>query len=242
MTKSNSKWQTAELAENFLNGIRGAIPGADLQMTTIVKIVENWVPQPRKILDIGCGDGILGRMLMEIYPTVEVCFTDFSEPMLDAARSKIKDCSRAIVEQADFSSPSWINVIDGTMFDIVISGLAIHHQPDTRKKELYTEIYNLLNPGGVFLNMEHVKSTTPAGEKLFEELFIDSLLKYNRNINPDITRKEIAAIFYNRPDKSENILAPVTLQCEWLREIGYIDVDCYFKIFELALFGGRKDV
>jgi len=26
----------------------------------------------------------------------------------------------------------------------------------------------------------------------------------------------------------------------WLQEIGFADVDCYFKIFELALFGGRK--
>ena len=26
----------------------------------------------------------------------------------------------------------------------------------------------------------------------------------------------------------------------WLRQIGFQDVDCYFKAFELALFGGRK--
>jgi hypothetical protein len=25
-----------------------------------------------------------------------------------------------------------------------------------------------------------------------------------------------------------------------LREIGYTDVDCYLKVFELAVFGGRK--
>ena len=37
-----------------------------------------------------------------------------------------------------------------------------------------------------------------------------------------------------------NILAPVELQCEWLRRIGFEDVDCYFKIFELAVFGGRR--
>ncbi|SPE57295.1 hypothetical protein SBV1_270094 [Verrucomicrobia bacterium] len=29
-------------------------------------------------------------------------------------------------------------------------------------------------------------------------------------------------------------------QCQWLREIGFENVDCYFKVFELALFGGTK--
>jgi hypothetical protein len=35
-------------------------------------------------------------------------------------------------------------------------------------------------------------------------------------------------------------LALVDVQCGWLREIGFQDVDCFFKVFELALLGGRK--
>jgi tRNA (cmo5U34)-methyltransferase len=34
--------------------------------------------------------------------------------------------------------------------------------------------------------------------------------------------------------------APVERQCEWLRDVGYADVDCFFKVFELAVFGGRR--
>ena len=36
------------------------------------------------------------------------------------------------------------------------------------------------------------------------------------------------------------MIAPVEIQCEWLREIGFADVDFFFKVFELTLFGGRK--
>jgi hypothetical protein len=46
--------------------------------------------------------------------------------------------------------------------------------------------------------------------------------------------------WYHRPDKSENILAPVEAQCTWLSEIGFVEVDCFFRILELALFGGQK--
>lgn len=54
------------------------------------------------------------------------------------------------------------------------------------------------------------------------------------------SRDHIAETFYVRPDKVENILASVDDQCHWLRQIGFGDVDCFFKVFELALFDGRK--
>jgi hypothetical protein len=50
----------------------------------------------------------------------------------------------------------------------------------------------------------------------------------------------VAAQYYNRQDKAGNILASVNDQLAWLRQIGFVEVDCHFRLFELALFGGRK--
>jgi len=241
MTESRSQWQTEELAMAFLQGVRGAIPGTDLQLEVMGKIVELWSPRVSRILDVGCGDGILGRLLLERFPTAHVTFTDFSEPMLAAVRDKVAASPRATVLKADFSEPSWLDAVaDKRPFDVVVSGFAIHHQPDARKKTLYAEIHGKLSPGGVFLNLEHVASATCSGEKVFDDFFVDHLLRFHKSTKPDTTRREIEATYYNRPDKRENILAPVDVQCEWLRQIGFQDVDCFFKVFELALFGGRK--
>jgi len=241
MTEARSKWQNKDLATAYLEGVRGAIPGADLQLAVLGKIVSNWCPDPVRILDIGCGDGILGRYLMDIFPTTEALFTDFSDPMLEASRKKLRGVARAKVVKSDFSAPAWLEKIGGHgLFNVVVSGFAVHHQPDVRKKELYTEIYHLLSPGGVFLNLEHVSSLSASGEELFEDFFIDHLYRFHRGTDPSKTRQQVAETFYHRPDKKENILAPVDIQCEWLREIGYRNVDCFFKVFELALFGGRK--
>ena len=81
---------------------------------------------------------------------------------------------------------------------------------------------------------------TPSGSALFDSFFVDHLLRFHRDTTPSKTRHEIEENYYQRPDKKENILAHVDTQCQWLRDIGFQDVDCFFKVFELALFGGRK--
>ena len=241
MNEPKSGWQTKEVATAFLEGVRGAIPGADLQTAAIAKITQLWCDAPSGILDLGCGDGILGRFLLELFPASRCIFADFSDPMLAAARDRTRHIPQAHVLKADFATPQWQDTVAShAPFDIVVSGFAIHHQPDDRKRALYAEIYNALSPGGVFLNLEHVASSTPAGEQLFNEFFVDRLHAFHATSDPEADREAIATTYYNRPDKQENALAPVDRQCHWLREIGFQDVDCFFKLFELALFGGRK--
>jgi SAM-dependent methyltransferase len=237
----SSQWQTAALSKNYLEGVRGAIPLAAAQLEVIVKIIELWHPQPRRVVDLGCGDGILGRAILEHYPEAKVWFVDFSAPMLEAARQQVGAREATTIVHADFADPAWSDFLKGVPgVDLVLSGYSIHHQPDDRKKALYAEIHQLMSPGGLFLNLDHVASRTPEVGALFDDYFIDHLHAFHRQSDPRRLRHDVADTYYDRPDKSENILALVELQCDWLREIGFQDVDCFFKIFELALFGGRK--
>ena len=101
-------------------------------------------------------------------------------------------------------------------------------------------MFELLKPGGLFLNLEHVSSSSEWVSSLFEEYFIDSMYSMYLRNDTGKTRQEAADEFNRRDDKEANILASVDKQCEWLLNIGFQDVDCYFKVFEFALFGGRK--
>lgn len=239
MNKEQSKWQTKEIAHTYVEGVRGAIPGASLQLEIISKIVKAWCPLPSKIIDLGCGDGTLGRMLLDEYPAAHIIFADFSEPMLEKLRNLLGTDNRTTVINIDFATSAWTKEFEKEKpFDIIVSGFAIHHQPDERKRDLYTEIHGLLSNGGLFLNLDQVSSATQPIGKLFDSFFLDNMQRFITNNKPNITIHEIEKAYYQ--DKKENIPAPVEMQCQWLTDIGFEDVDCFFKTFELALFGGRK--
>lgn len=124
-------------------------------------------------------------------------------------------------------------------FDVIVSGYAVHHLADQRKQELYREIFGLLAPGGLF-NTEHVSSNTSWVESISDNLHVDSVYTFHVRKGSRKTWEEIANEYVHRPDQQGNILTPVEAQCDWLRGCGFQDVDCYFKIFERAVFGGRR--
>jgi len=233
-------WQRPDLAKLFLEDVRGAIPLAAEQLDVLLRIIRHATAGVERVLDLGCGDGILGRTVLVEYPQAKGVFLDFSEHMIEAARKKA-DPRRATFVTEDLGAKTWVqSVANHAPFDLVVSGLAIHHLPDERKKELYQEILAVLKPGGLFLNLEHVSAQSAWARQTFDDLFVDSLWLYHQKHGGAKTRDDIANEWYHRPDKTENILATVEVQCQWLHEIGFAGVDCFFKLFELTLFGGQK--
>lgn len=170
----------------------------------------------KRILDVGTGDGRLLGLLKCDRPDVESVAIDFSPTMLEKVRSRFADDKNVTVIEHNFDD----SLPDLGKFDAVVSSFAIHHVTDDRKRSLYAEVFNLLNPGGIFCNLEHVASATPALHRKFRE----------------------ALGISQEPDDPSNKLLDVETQLRWFREIGFADVDCYWKWLELALLVGIKPV
>lgn len=233
-------WQDAALVQSFLGGVRGGIPYASDQIAILLRLLRTRATAVETFADLGCGSGVLSQAILSQYPGAKGTLVDFSEPMLYVARQELIAFSAQLnFVHADLASMAWSSKI-AESFDAIVSGFAIHHLPDTRKRSLYGEIYDHLNPDGWFINIEHVSSPTRRLEHESDELLIDSLFAFHQKSGSAKTRAQVAAEFVHRPDKVANILAPVETQCDWLREIGFEDVDCFFKVFELAVFGGRR--
>jgi cyclopropane fatty-acyl-phospholipid synthase-like methyltransferase len=136
-------------------------------------------------------------------------------------------------------TPAWQAAVDGP-FDVIVSGFAIHHLSHERKRTLYREIYARLAEGGVFLNAEHVASPTVRIEDMFNDAMSEHLFERRRQRGEEVMREQVHREYLERPDRAANILAPVEEQCQWLRDAGLHDVDCFWKYFELAIFGGMR--
>lgn len=240
--RTDEVWKNTTLAHAFLDGVRGGIPLAAEQIDVMLRLIAACGRPVIRIADLGCGGGTLARAILTRYPAAQCTLVDFSEPMLAVARRELaQQQPPAHFVSADLAAPDWVRAVEADApFDAVVSGFAIHHLADERKRELYAEILPLLALGGIFVNMEHVASATPWFGAIADAVLIDSLHAFHVRDGGRKTRAEIADEFVHRPDKAANILAPVDTQCAWLRQCGFVDVDCSFKIFELAVFSGRR--
>jgi SAM-dependent methyltransferase len=168
----------------------------------------------RRVLDLGTGDGRLLALLRMDRPGMLGVGLDFSEIMLEAARKRFTGEEHVELVRHDLAEP--LPTLGG--FDAVVSSFAIHHLEHERKRSLYGEVFALLEPGGVFANFEHVASATRRLHLAFFAAIGEPL---------------------EQEDPSDRLL-DVESQLQWLRAVGFDDVDCYWKWLEMALLVAIK--
>ncbi|MBW7946841.1 MAG: class I SAM-dependent methyltransferase [Sphingomonadaceae bacterium] len=99
-------------------------------------------PKPgERILDLGCGDGVLTLKLVEA--GASVLGTDADPAMVAAARAKGLDAEVMDGQRLTF------DVGSGGGFDAVFSNAALHWMPDTAA--VFAGVHRALKPGGRFV-------------------------------------------------------------------------------------------
>jgi tRNA (cmo5U34)-methyltransferase len=211
MSSSIKEWSSPQHAVAYLNVADSLPHRSEGESVLIDHLPEN----TKRVLDLGTGDGRLIKLIKADYPDIEEAVAlDVSPTMLKSASDHFAGDSRVKIIEHDLSQP----LPDLGYFDSVVSSFAIHHLKHERKHELYEEIYDIINPTGVFCNLEHVASPSV-------ELHV----------------RFLKAIGYT-PEKEDkaNRLLPMEVQLGWLRDIGFVEVDCYWKWLEMALLIGNK--
>jgi ubiquinone/menaquinone biosynthesis C-methylase UbiE len=207
-----NEWVKAEHAVGYL-GRADRIPHRVEGESMLRELIP---PTARRILDLGSGDGRLLSLVLETVPSAEGVAIDFSPTMLSRLYERFAKHPNVSVVEHNFD----YRLPDLGMFDVVVSSFAIHHCTDVRKRELYEEVFRLVSPRGIFCNLEHVASP-----------------------NPKLHAEFLAAIGYTvETEDPSNKLLDVETQLQWLRSIGFEDVDCFWKWRELALISGVKPV
>ncbi len=202
----SSEWSDSGRVAEYLSR---EIPHRDIAEEMLLSALPQ---QVTRFVDLGTGDGRLLTLVRSRYPDAEGMGLDSSAPMLHRAQERFNGDPHTELREHDLRE----RLPEVGVSDAIVSGLAIHHLEDERKQELFGEIHVLLAPGGVFANLDLVRS---ASSHLHERF-----------------RREIGRVEDDPTDR----LAELSEQMGWLREAGFSEVDCHFKWLELALIVAVK--
>ena len=179
---------------------------------------------PLRMVDLGAGTGLLSGLVAAAYPRARITLVDISGEMLALARQRLGGAARFDFVEADIAGYA----LPGGL-DAVVSALAIHHLTDGDKRALYGRIRDSLRPGGVFVNAEQVRGTTPALDARNHDDWLAEVERLG------VGEGELAEAFARMEQDHPATLAD---QLAWLRDAGFGTVECRFENGMFAVFGG----
>lgn len=99
----------------------------------------------RRVLDLGCGAGGISVYLAETQAAGEVVGVDVEEPVVEAARARVRRAGLSAKVRIEKVSPGPLPFADNS-FDVVFSKDAMVHIAD--KEALFADLCRVLKPGG----------------------------------------------------------------------------------------------
>lgn len=111
---------------------------------TLARLARNQpLPAKPRLLEIGCGTGLLTRELRSIFPDAEMVVTDLSPEMVATVEKDATIAARMFA--MDGEQP----VFDAPWFDLIVSSLAFQWFADL--PAAIARLYGLLRPGGTLM-------------------------------------------------------------------------------------------
>ena len=112
--------------------------------------------RPLRVLDLGCGPGSLCDAVADRFPDAEVVGVDRDPILLRLGRETNRHGERMRLLDLDLAAPGWVHEVGQERFDAVVSATALHWLNPDKLAGLYVTLPQVLNPGAVFLNADHL--------------------------------------------------------------------------------------
>ena len=216
-----------DLACDYDSLVPKIVPYYEEQNTIIIKLLPFERQKPIKVLDLGCGTGVLSHQILQTFPNASIVAFDLSPKMLSVCKSKLSAYSERIEYiQGDFDKDDL-----GDGYDLVVSGLAIHHLNDDKKRILFQKVYDRMKPEGTIFIRELVKCKANQFTQKYEELWRE-YMQFNHINDEEVFAKHL----------KEDIPSSVDEQLSWLEDVGFDNCCCHWRYLNFAFFSGQKPI
>jgi SAM-dependent methyltransferase len=154
----------ADWAERWEAQQQFHIPRREQRFQLMLELVAELAgPSPRRILDLACGPGSISKRALQRFPEATLVALDADPFLLAIGQQTLGDAGgRLHWAQADLRRADWTTAVqDFAPFDAVLTSTALHWLEAGDLMRVYRSLGELIRPGGVFFNTEHLLLAPP---------------------------------------------------------------------------------
>lgn len=223
-----------ELLENLFEFI---VPKFREAHDIMVSMLDFRAGQLIRIVDLGCGFGVLSSRLLELLPKATVFGLDNSLPILNRCCENLASFSdRFISFQRDLNETNWLDSL--TPLDAVVSSFTLDYLPYKRHKALIEEAHSLLNKEGRWITCEFFRAEDMRINRIFHDLEIQFI--QNAIQSGKISKTQVDMLSNSSILRQKHHVCTVDEKIEWLRKAGYRQVEVPWRFLNLAVTSAIK--
>jgi tRNA (cmo5U34)-methyltransferase len=231
-------WQRPELVGEFLDQRATLLPLLDVQEDVIRRLFTRHTHPLARFLDVGAGDGAMSQLLLSVAPDADAVLVDYSEPMLARAQARLGQAGGSWqAVRGDLRENAWRQALPDGPYDAAVSSYAIHHLPSQRKRALFAELFDVLTPGAMFVNLDVVTVDGPLRGVFDEEMVANAIAAEHRHGGGRSEEQVERELLADEDDDQPDSLGE---QLQWLGDAGFAEVETHFKWAEAVIFGAVK--
>jgi len=192
------------------------------------EIIRELLPEADKqyrVLDLGCGNGVLSEMVFDKLPRSHIVAFDLTENMLQAYSKKLAaHAGKFELRAGDFRTDPL-----GSEYDIIIAGLTLHHLTREERETFYQTLFNAMQPGGLFIARDIIVDED-------EEIARQHYYLWKNFMR---SQGEDADFWYAKHMEKD---FPISLSnhFSWLKKAGFAHTACHWRLYNFAITSAKK--
>ncbi len=234
-----SNWAKSDFSQQYIDNADIYIVERGRLLEILKSFYRHFLKGDRKnrILDLGCGDGIVTSELLKVDGSISATLIDGSDDMLRKAKERLKDFNDVRFVRATFQEIIKRKIQLDLNYDFFVSSQAIHHLDLDEKRYLFQVIYEHLRPGGLLMNIDVILAPAEDLDQWYMSLWREWIAERQASLGIEGNFVDIIGRYKDNIDNKPDTLDD---QIRALKEIGFQDVDCFYKYGIFAIYGGRK--
>ena len=152
----------------------GYLPDREERFQVMLDVLQELMPEEFVALDLACGPGAISQRLLARFPKARCVAVDLDPVLLAMGQATLGTMDgRLRWVEADLNQPDWIKQLGETRVNCVLSTTALHWLPAESLVRVYHQLGQLVTPGGVVLNGDHLdfSADLPAFQKVSEAVY-----------------------------------------------------------------------